>query len=153
MRNRSGWIAALVLAAAALQPGLSAAQSGLSNLSGPSSGMVPLGGIENDVLGSVSVGVPIAPGVSIDQKFSRDGVGTAISFPWVDLTMTATGQVKVNAVGPSAADLPNILSTALLNPMLAPLAANGISLGNPLTGGLKIGGSTNLGSAAIFEPR
>lgn len=147
-----GRMAVFLLVVWVLFPAAVEAQSAMANLG--SDGIVPLGGLENDVLGSVSVGIPIAPGISIDEKVSGGGGGISISFPWADVTFTNAGELNVNAVGPSVADIPNILTSALLpgsSPYLVPLVANGVFVGNPLTG-FKIDGGTNLGTSSVTSP-
>lgn len=153
MQNGVRSFAGLLLILAFGMTGAGAARAqGLASLS--QDGVVPLGGLENEVLGSVSVGIPIAPGVSLDYKVAGGGAGTALSFPWADVTFSQTGDVTVNAVGPSIADVPNILATALgpgSNPLLVPLAANGVLVGSPLTG-FNLKGGTQLGSHSVTNP-
>lgn len=143
-----GPIAALLLVAAT--PGSARAQAGLGpqglggNVGGP--GIVPLGGLEAEMLESISVGVPIAPGISVGHKFSFDRTkpdatlnksGVALSFPWADLTLGQSGEISVTALGPGVADVPSTLSNALLPGSFKKLIP------------LDIGGGTTLGHSSI----
>lgn len=118
--------------------------AGFGNISG--SGITPLGGVEGQVLEHIKVGVPIAPGISLDQKFAFDrgtrndglrGTGMALSFPWADVTFGLSGEVTVNAVGPGIADVPNYLIGGLLPPGFQTLLP------------FKLGGGTSLGSVSL----
>lgn len=139
-------MAALLLGSA----GVAHAQAGLGpqglggNVGGP--GIVPLGGLEAEMLETISVGIPIAPGVSIDQKYSFDRTkpdatlnksGIALSFPWADVTIGMSGEISVTAVGPGVADIPNYLMPALLPSPIKNLIP------------FKFGGGTTLGHSSI----
>lgn len=105
---------------------------GGSDLSGAVSGpgIVPLGAMEGEVLEHVSVGIPIAPGISVGEKFAYDRnsadatlnkSGITIALPYGDVTIGMSGEVSFNGTGPGVADIPNYLVPALLPPGLARL--------------------------------
>lgn len=115
------------------------------SVAGP--GIIPLGPLEGDVLEHVSVGIPIAPGISIDYKLATDRnstdstlnkSGLALSLPYGDVTFGLSGEVSFNGTGPGVADIPNYLVPALLPPGLSRLVLP-----------FKIGGGTTYGPSSV----
>jgi hypothetical protein len=154
--SRGGGIvvsALLVVAGAAWAQGVQSNDIGIQTMSdvmgGP--GVVP---VEGEVLEFIKVGIPIAPGVSIDQKFAFDRggrntglskTGTSISFPWADMTVGLNGELVVSPNGPGVGELPNYLIPALLPPgfqRLFPFKIQGGTMYRD--GAISLGGGTGL---------
>jgi hypothetical protein len=155
-RSAGGGIVAaalLVVAGAAWPQGMPTNDIGMQTLTdtlgGP--GVVP---VEGEVLEFITVGIPIAPGVSIDQKFATDrggrntGLsksGIALSFPWADVTFGLSGELVVSPHAPGVVDLPSYLIPALLPPGFQRLFPFHLGGGTTFRdGSISLGGGTGL---------